>query len=126
MSAEVMSQSSGKVLGIKVTGKLSDNDYKNVFLPEMERVLKEQGAMRMLISFDEGFSGFEPGAMWEDMKFGATHLADAAKGKFEKIAMVGGSSWERRFGEVFGHLMPGEVKGFTTADADAAWDWLKA
>jgi hypothetical protein len=75
---------------------------------------------------DNGFEGFEAGAMWDDAKFGFSHLKTAATGKFEKIALVGGSKWERRFAEIFGHLMPGEVEGFEGSSLDKAWDWVKA
>jgi hypothetical protein len=126
MSMEVMQESGGKVLGVRASGKLSDADYKDVLLPGMKKALDEQGALRLLFYMDDAFSGAEAGAMWDDAKFGATHLADIAKGKFEKIAIVGGSSWERRAGEIFGHLMPGEVKGFAGTELAAAWDWTRS
>jgi hypothetical protein len=120
MAVEVMSESTGKLLAIRATGRLTDGDYKDVLLPRMNETLEAHGSMRLLLYMDEAFEGFEPGAMWEDTKFGFSHLGTAARGKFEKVAVVGGSQWYRRFAEIFGHLMPGEVESFEGADIEGA------
>jgi hypothetical protein len=126
MAVEVMSESEGEVLGIKATGKMTDEDYKETWIPNLEALLKQHGSVRVLLYMDEGFDGFEPGAMWEDAKFGFEHLKAVAQGKFEKVAVVGGSNWSRRFAEIFGHLMPGEVEGFEIGELPQAWEWVKA
>jgi hypothetical protein len=126
MAVEVMSESGGKTLGVRATGRMSDEDYKEVWIPKLEEILGEHGSVRVLLYMDEGFEGFEPGAMWEDTKFGFGHIKTAAQGKFEKVAVVGGSKWYRRFGEIFGHLMPGEVKGFEGSELEKAWEWVKS
>jgi hypothetical protein len=125
MAIEVMSESGGKVLGVRATGKLSNDDYNDVLRPSMEQVLKEHDAMRLVFYMDDAFSGVEAGAMWDDAKFGASQLPAIAKGKFEKMAIVGGSGWERRAAEIFGHIMPGEVKGFEGSELAAAWTWVR-
>jgi len=124
MAVEVMSESSGKLLAIRASGKLTDDDYKDVLIPRMNETLKAHGSMRLLLYMDDAFEGFEPGAMWEDTKFGFSHLGTAVRGKFEKVAVVGGSQWYRRFAQIFGHLMPGEVESFEAADMDRARQWL--
>lgn len=126
MAVEVMQEGSGNVLAIRASGKMTDDDYKDTWLPKMEELLKAHGTLRVLIYMDEGFDGFEAGAMWEDTKFGFSHLGTAARGKFEKIAVVGGSEWYRRFGEIFGHLMPGELKSFEASDLNGALAWVKS
>ena len=126
MATEVMSESAGVVLGVRATGKLSDEDYKDVWIPRINEVLEQHGEIRFLLYMDDGFDGFEPGAMWDDAKFGFSHLGDAVKGKFKKIAMVGGSKWERRFAEIFGHLIPGEIEGFESSGLERAWAWVKS
>ena len=126
MAAELMEESSGNVLAIKASGKLTDDDYKDTWLPKMEEILKAHGALRVLIFMDESFGGFEAGAMWEDTKFGFSHLGTATRGKFEKIAIVGGSEWSRRFGEIFGHLMPGEVESFEGSALADALEWVRS
>ena len=126
MAVEVMNERSGNVLAIRASGKMTDDDYKDTWIPKMEELLKAHGALRVLIYMDESFEGFAPGAIWDDTKFGFSHLGTAAKGKFETIAMVGGSQCVLRLGEIFGHLMPGELKSFEASDLDDALEWVKS
>ena len=126
MAAEIMSESNGNVIGIKASGKLSDDDYGSVMRPAIEQWLDQHKSVRLLFYMDESFDGFETGAMWEDAKFGASHFVDIVKGKLDRMALVGGSSWERKMGEIFGYLVPGQVKGFTEDELAAAWEWVKS
>ena len=126
MAVEVMNESSENVLAIRASGKMTDDDYKDTWIPKMEELLKAHGSLRLLVYMDETFEGFEPGAMWEDTKFGFSHRGTAARGQFEKIAIVGGSDWYRRFGEIFGHLVPGELESFEASDLGAALEWVRS
>ena len=126
MAVEVMKESVGNVLAIRVSGEMSDDDYNNTLTPKMEEALKAHGSLRLLIYMDDSFTGFDSGVMWDDTKFGFSHLGTAARGKFEKVAMVGGSKWYRKAGEIFGYLMPGEIESYEAADLDAALKWVKS
>jgi hypothetical protein len=41
---EIMPESSGSVLAVKATGILTDVDYKEIWIPKMEEVIKQFGA----------------------------------------------------------------------------------
>ena len=75
-------------MGLRATGKLTDQDYKKVLLPGLEALIKQHGKIRLLCFLDEEFAGLEPGAMWEDAKFFFPHKND-----FEKMAIVGAPKW---------------------------------
>jgi hypothetical protein len=117
----VMPQSHDKVMGVQATGKVTDQDYHTVLIPQLEEVLKEYGKARFLYYLDEGFTGWELGAMWEDAKFGLQHKDD-----FEKIAVVGGPKWVAWATKLFSHFMEGQVKIFPPEELQAAWDWLES
>jgi SpoIIAA-like len=125
MTVEVMEESAGDVLGFKLSGRITDEDYKNVMTPRLEEALKGGDPVRLLVYIDETYRGLEPGATWDDAKFGLSHLGDIVRGRFKKVALVGGPNWQRRAGEIFGHLIPGEVKGFEAEEMDKAWTWVK-
>ena len=57
----------GKVLVVTLSDKLSKDDYKR-FTPAVERAVKEQGKIRMLVRM-HSFHGWSMGALWEDVKF---------------------------------------------------------
>jgi hypothetical protein len=83
----VMPPSHDNVLGVQATGKVTDQDYLTVLIPQLEEVLKKYGKVRFLYYLDENFLGWELGAMWEDAKFGLRHKDDC-----EKVAVVGGAT----------------------------------
>ncbi len=117
----IMPQSHDNVLGVQGTGKVTDHDYLNILIPQLEEVLKKYGKARFLYYLDEGFAGWEMGAMWEDAKFGLRHKDD-----FEKIAVVGGPKWVAWGTRLFSHFMEGQVKIFPPEELQAAWDWLNS
>jgi SpoIIAA-like len=125
LTVEVMDEGRGDALGFKLSGKITDEDYKNMVTPKLEEALKPGRPIRLLVYIDETYKGLEVGAMWDDAKFGLSHLGDVVRGRFEKVALVGGPNWQRRVGEIFGHLIPGEVKAFEAEELEQAWGWVK-
>jgi hypothetical protein len=117
----IMPQSHDNVLGAQATGKVTDQDYLSVLIPQLEEVLKKYGKARFLYYLDDKFTGWELGAMWEDAKFGVSHKDD-----FEKIAVVGGPKWVSWGTKLFSHFMEGQVKIFPLEELQAAWDWLES
>jgi hypothetical protein len=68
--------------------------------------------------------GFDPGAVWEDQRFGWQHFFD-----WERCVVVTDVSWAKhlaKFSEVFGFLWPGRYRAFAEADASEARDWIAA
>lgn len=118
---EYLPESEGNVLGVKGSGKLTDHDYREVYVPRLEDTVKEYGQVRLLFYMDESFAGWELGAMWDDAKYGMKY-----KDNFEKLAVVGGAKWIEVGVKLFSHFMKGEVKTFPAEQLAAAWDWLKA
>lgn len=106
-----------EVVVVKATGLLTDEDYKN-FVPELERLINERGAISMLVEF-ENFKGWEPKALWEDFKIGLKHPDD-----FKKIAIVGDKAWFHLFAIIADAFTCGEVKYFNHNEIQQAWDWI--
>jgi len=117
---EFLPEAEGNVIGIKASDKLTDKDYQD-FLPKLEAIFKEQGKGRVLFYMDENFQGWTAGAMWDDARFGLKHRKD-----FEKLSIVGGSEWIKWGMKLFSPLMSGEVKTFSRAQLQEAWEWVKS
>jgi hypothetical protein len=117
---EVMPESTGNVFGIKVSGKITAQEYEEVIIPRVDAIIQEYGKARVMF-LDAGFQGAEAGAMWDDTKFGFKHRKD-----FEKLALVGGSKWMEWLTKLFGKLLSGETRTFSQEQAQEAWDWLKS
>jgi hypothetical protein len=49
---DVLPESMGKILVLKAAGTLTDQDYKDVFIPRPESIMHEQGKARLLCMRD--------------------------------------------------------------------------
>jgi hypothetical protein len=73
----------------------------------------------LLLELGDGFEGYDPGAILADATVGGGHL-----GSFERIAVVTDAEWIRRAIQLFGGLIPGDVRLFSVAERTAARDWI--
>ena len=115
---EVSEKSSGKVVGLKVNGKLLHEDYQQL-IPKLEKLIEEQGSIRCLFEMTD-FHGFTLRALWDEMKFDVTHCT-----KIERCAVVGNRTWQKWAVNFFKPLFfKATIKFFNTADLDTAWQWI--
>jgi SpoIIAA-like len=114
---EQLPQSSDKILGFKLSGKLHDEDYKH-FVPVIEAAVAKQGKIRLLAHFHD-FKGWDMHALWDDIKFATKHCLD-----MERIAMVGEKSWEKWMAMVCKPFSMAKVRYFDATEIEAAWVWL--
>ena len=114
---EQIPQSSEKVLGFKLSGKLHDEDYKN-FVPVIDAAVTKQGKIRLLAQFSD-FHGWDLHALWDDIKFSTTHCT-----KIERIALVGDKAWEKWMAAVCKPFTMAKVRYFDLSEIDAAKAWL--
>ena len=118
---QIMPESAGKIVGIRASGKLTDQDYKEVLIPKLDALIKQYGKIRLLCVIDEDFAGMEAGAMLDDARFFLTHT-DA----FEKMAIAGGPKWVEVMMKIFSPFMTGETKVFPPEQLAQAWEWIKS
>lgn len=114
---EILPSSAGNILGFKLTGKLHDEDYKH-FVPAVDAAIGAHGKVRLLSWFHD-FHGWDMHALWDDIKFSATHCT-----KIEKIAMVGDKKWEQWMAKVCKPFTMAKIEYFDAADIQKAWAWL--
>jgi SpoIIAA-like len=88
MAVELEHQSGSKVVTVRVTGKLTKDDYDH-FIPRVEELIKTDGKLRMLVEMHD-FHGWDAGALWEDVKFDLKHFSD-----IERLAIVGETKWQK-------------------------------
>ena len=116
---EPLPRSKGDVLGFKLSGKLHDEDYK-VFVPAIDAVLASQPKVRLLALMHD-FQGWDMHALWDDIKFAATHMT-----KVERIALVGDKSWEKWMAAICKPFTMATVKYFDADKLDEAWQWVES
>ena len=107
----------GKVLAMKISGKLSKEDYQQ-FVPKVEDLIKQHGKIRVLMEMHD-FHGWEMAALWEDIKFDVKHFRD-----IERLAMVGDSKWEAGMAAFCKPFTSAKIKYFDVSKVDDAKQWI--
>lgn len=106
-----------EVVVARASDKLTTEDYAH-FIPTIERLIKEQGKIRMLFVMHD-FHGWKAGALWEDIKFDFKHFAD-----IERLAMVGEKNWEKWMASFCRPFTQAEIRYFDQGHADEAKRWI--
>ena len=111
------------VVGIKATGQVTGDDYRTVLIPAVENALEGGHKVRLLyvLGDDVKGMGFSAGAAWEDTKVGLGHY-----NRWEKVAVVSDKEWLRDSVDIFGYLIPGQVKAFAPAEETEARTWVSS
>jgi hypothetical protein len=116
---EKISDVPDSVLGFRASGELTGEDYRNVLVPAVEVALQSRDKLRLLYLLGDDVTGFSAGAAWQDTKVGMEHVT-----RWEKIAVVTDKDWIRHSVDIFGYLIPGQIKAFPGAEEPDARAWV--
>ena len=115
---QVLSESENGNVGIKIQGKLTQNDYE-LLIPYIDRLRQEMGAFRLLCDMTE-CEGLDSQALWEDL---TTQLQQFHE--ITRVAVVGDRQWMETGTKVFHPFLKTTVNYFTPDQRDKAWEWVK-
>lgn len=119
MANELEFSSIGKLLHVKVTGKLTKDAYE-AFVPAVDQQIQQHGKLRILFEMHD-FHGWTAGALWEDMKFDLKHWKD-----IERLAIVGESKWEQGMAVFCKPFTTAKIQYFDRANLAEAKAWLES
>ncbi|MBN1590074.1 MAG: STAS/SEC14 domain-containing protein [Pirellulales bacterium] len=115
---EILPQSTGNVIGIRVNGKLVHQDYQQ-FIPKLEAIISEYGSVCCYFEMTN-FDGISWQAMWDEMKFDMTHC-----NQIERCAIVGDPSWHQWMSKVGKNVFRwANIENFTPDQTEEAWNWV--
>src|SRR5581483_5275846 len=117
MTVEVREEAGGKILAVKLSGKLTKEDYHK-FGGEVDRLIQQKGKIRILVEMHD-FHGWELSALWEDIKFDMKHFRD-----IEKIAMVGETKWQHGMAAFCKPFTGAKIQYFDHTKTAEALAWL--
>ncbi len=112
----------GNILWFRLAGKLTEEDYTDNLIPELERALEQYRKIRLLVQV-EYFGGWTEGGAWEELK-GWPQFS-----KIERMAIVADDSWDEwmtwmvKITGIFTGLV---VRFFGSGRIEEAWDWLES
>mgnify|MGYP001547109953 FL=1 len=108
-------------LGFRAHGQVTAADYENIIVPDVEAAFALNRKLRLLYVTAEDFTGFDPGAMWDDAKLGMRHFSS-----WERIALVTDVGWLRTAATAFGFAVPAQFRLFHGAELVEATQWVTA
>lgn len=104
---------------LRAVGQVSREDYDEVLDPLIDAARREGRRLRLLYEFGADFTGFTPGAAWEDAKVGLRAL-----NLFDGCAVVTDVAWIRQSTHLASFFMPCPVRVFDLAGRADALAWL--
>src|SRR5512135_1570220 len=118
MSVELNQLDDGKVLEIKISGKLLKEDYER-FVPELDRLIEQFGKIRLLVEMRD-FHGWSAGALWQDIKLDWKHYSD-----IERVALVGDKKWQKGMSVFCKPFTAAKIRYFDLSKLADASEWIK-
>ena len=117
MAIEMTEENDGKVLVIRLTGKIVADDYDR-FVPEVDRMVQLHGKLHVLVEMRD-FHGWTAGAMWEDTKFAFHHFSS-----IERLAIIGKTTWQKWMATFCRPFTAAEIRYFEEGRELEAREWL--
>ncbi|MFO7906852.1 MAG: STAS/SEC14 domain-containing protein [Pirellulaceae bacterium] len=117
MSVKIQREAEGKVVYVRVSGKLTAEDYEQ-FVPAFEKLIAEHGKIRVLFEMVD-FHGWSAAALWKDVTFDFKHFRD-----IERLAMVGDKAWQEGMSFFCKPFTMAEVRYFGHHEVDRARQWV--
>jgi hypothetical protein len=118
---EILNNFPDNVIALSCQGQVTREDYDGILVPAILKALKQHGKIRLLYTTSANFTGYDPGALWEDFKIGVEHPT-----RWERIAVVTDVDWIVKMIRTFSFLMPCPVKLFQPSEAAQARAWIIA
>lgn len=118
MPAKIELLQEGKTIIVRVSGKLTSDDYL-LFTPPIETAIQQHGKLRMAVVMTD-FHGWEVAALWEDLKFDLKHFRD-----IERLALVGDRAWERGMAAFCKPFTTAAIRYFDVGDEAKAIAWAQ-
>jgi hypothetical protein len=114
---EKLSQSSESIVGYKVIGKVTAEDYQQLD-PEVQALVNQYGKVGLLLDLQE-LAGEEAKAWLPDLKFGRQF-----HDKIAKMAIIGDKRWEEWLTAFADLFYAKQAKFFKPDETEKAWAWL--
>jgi hypothetical protein len=107
------------VVAFRCSGHVTGADYEDVLVPRVDQALADHDKIRLYYEVAASFTGVDPAAIWTDFKVGVEHLT-----RWERMAVVTDIDWIKNSIMLFQFMIPGDMKAFPLAEADAAREWI--
>jgi hypothetical protein len=116
---EIINDLPPHVIGFCATGKVTKEDYETILMPAVDKQSKLFKKINFLLLIDTDITNYTLGAWMDDALVGLKHFTH-----WHKVAIVSHYDSIKKITNIFGHLAPGQYKGFKTDEMEAARKWV--
>lgn len=116
---EVMNDLPPHVVGFRATAKVTREDYEKILMPAVDAQSKAFKKINFILWLDTDVSNYTFGAWVDDALVGWKHLTH-----WNRVAIVSNRDIIKKITDIFGHLVPGEYKGFKIEELEEAKKWV--
>jgi hypothetical protein len=114
---QMLPESSGRLLALRVSGKLTKEDMLSIASPLEERI-RENGKVDLFCDMTD-WHGWSPGGFWAELKFDAKHAKD-----FRRVAVITGKPLHRFVASMLKPFTSAEIKCFQREKKSDALTWI--
>jgi hypothetical protein len=107
------------MVGFRASKEVTKDDFDKVVLPAVAELIQRTDELNYMLVLDTPLKNFTIGAWIKDALLGLNNLS-----KWNRVAIVSDSESLNGFTNMFGKIMPGEFKGYTTEQIDNAIQWV--
>jgi stage II sporulation SpoAA-like protein len=114
---QMLAESSGRLVALRVSGRLTKGDMLSVASP-LEAKIRENGKVDLFCDMTD-FHGWSLGGFWAELKFDAKHAKD-----FRRVAVVAGKPLHRFMASMLKPFTLAETKCFQQGEKSDALTWI--
>jgi hypothetical protein len=118
---EILKNFPDNVIALSCEGQVTKEDYDGILIPAILKALKRHDKIRLLYKTSANFTGYDAGAISEDMKIGVEHPT-----RWERVAVVSDVDWIVQMMRLCSLLIPCPTKLFPSSEAAQANAWIIA
>ena len=114
---QMLAESSGRLVALRVSGKLTKEDVVSV-APPIEEKIRESGKVDLFCDMAD-LHGWSLSGFWAELKFDAKHVKD-----FRRVAVITGKPLHRFMASTLKPFTPAEIKCFPQEKKSDALTWI--
>lgn len=107
------------MVGFKATGEITKEDFDNVVIPTVKEAVQRNDELNYMLELDTSIRNFTIGSWVKDAALGVINLS-----KWHRVAIITEDTGIIKFTKLFSFAMPGEFKGFSPDEKQAAITWV--
>src|SRR5947209_8699561 len=109
------------VAGFIASGEVTRQDYENLVVPEIDRLVDKHGHIHFLLVLNTDVGNYTAGAWVKDALVGLKHAT-----KWKKMAIVSDQKGVQKVTDAISPIIPGVSKGFSFDELNVAKSWVSS